>query len=139
MAASNESAKPIVLYGFPKPPAVPSGSGFCQKLEAYFRFAGIPYEDEGTTPNTAPKGKLPCVKLPDGSILADSHFIIRHCIKEGLGDLDTKAGLTELEKADSIVWRGYWEDHVVSCIVTAVHGSCSSLSLALSWNSSRSL
>lgn len=115
---SGESDKPIVLYGFPKPSAVPSGSAFCQKLEAYFRFAGIPYTEEGAAPQKGPKGKLPYVQLPDGTILADSHFIIRHCIKEGLvGDLDSKAGLTELEKAESAVWRGYWEDHVVGDVV----------------------
>lgn len=115
MATANEASQTIVLYGFPKQPGVPSGSAFCQKLETYFRFSGVPYIDIGTYPQKGPKGKLPYVQLPDGTILADSHFIVRHFIKEDLvEDLDIKAGLSDLEKAESIVWRGYWEDHVVS-------------------------
>lgn len=116
-ASSSESLQPFTLYGFHKPsPAVPSGSAFCQKLEAYCRFAGIDYKSEATTPNAAPKSKLPYVKFQDGSILADSHLIIRHLVKEGRPDLDSRAGLSDVEKADGNVYRGYLEDHVVSVI-----------------------
>ncbi|KAK9897224.1 hypothetical protein P389DRAFT_54646 [Cystobasidium minutum MCA 4210] len=117
-ASSSESLQPFTLYGFHKPsPAVPSGSAFCQKLEAYCRFAGIDYKSEATTPNAAPKSKLPYVKFQDGSILADSHLIIRHLVKEGRPDLDSRAGLSDVEKADGNVYRGYLEDHVYPAIV----------------------
>lgn len=108
------SSKPVTLYGFHKQPKSPSGSAFCQKLETYYRFSNIPYIDEGTTPNTAPKGKLPYVKYEDGTFRADSHLIIRHEVEKGGPELDSMCGLTDLEKADGAVYRGYWEDHVVS-------------------------
>lgn len=119
---ASETTKLISLYGFHKPsPNVPSGSAFCQKLETYFRFAGIPYNNEGATPNNAPKGKLPYVKFQDDSILADSHIIIRHLIEKGHADLDAQAGLTEVEKADGTVYRGYLEDHIVRDTASLQH------------------
>lgn len=89
----------------------PSGSGYCQKLETFFRACNHgDYEVKFTTVFKAPKGKLPYIII-DGKPVADSHFIIRYLIREGkIKDLD--AGLTPLQRAESRSWQAYIEELV---------------------------
>jgi len=99
----------IQFYVFQKGAEEPSGSGYCQKLETFFRICDFKdYEVKFTAPPKAPKGKLPYIVV-DGKPVADSHFIIRYLIKDGkMRDLD--ASLTPLQKAESRAWQGYLEE-----------------------------
>jgi glutathione S-transferase len=71
-------------------------SPFCQKLEAYLRFAGVPYKvvEEARAKN-APRGKLPFVDV-DGVNLADGGLIVGF-LKRHYRDID--AGLTPMQVA----------------------------------------
>lgn len=61
----------------------PSGSGYCQKLETFFRASDFrDYEVKFTSVFTAPKGKLPYIII-NGKPIADSHFIVQYLIREG--------------------------------------------------------
>ena len=110
----------VILFGFPYPPNAASGSGYCQKVEVFLRFASIPYELRSTRPDKAPKGKLPYVEIyhpksksanSKPEIVPDSHFIVRHLISQGiLDDPDLSAGLTAVQKAESRAWQAYIEE-----------------------------
>lgn len=95
----------------------PSGSGYCQKLETFFRASDFrAYEVKFVIPFSAPKGKLPYIILEDGKTVADSHFIIRHLIREGkIRDLD--AELTPVQKAESRAWQAWIEELVYPATV----------------------
>jgi len=110
----------IQFYAFEKKVEEPSGSGYCQKLETFLRASGYTsYEVKFTSPFKAPKGKLPYITLDSGSskqTIADSHFIIRHLIKEGrVKDLD--AELTPVQKAESRAWQAYIDELVYPAAV----------------------
>jgi len=110
----------VILFGFPYPPNTPSGSGYCQKVEVFLRYASIPYELRATRPDKAPKGKLPYVEIynresksanPKPEIVPDSHFIIHRLISQGIvDDPDLSAGLTAVQKAESRAWQAYIEE-----------------------------
>jgi glutathione S-transferase len=67
---------PIVLHRPPGAWGTRSLSPFAIKLEAYLRLAGIPYEARGGDPQRSPNGKVPYVRLEDGTLLADSQRVI---------------------------------------------------------------
>ena len=75
-------------------------------------------------PQAAPKGKLPYVLIPaprtaadaEPTVLADSHFIIRHLIATGRAH-DLNHGLTAGQVAESNAWQGAWEERVYPCVV----------------------
>lgn len=68
----------IVVHGFAPMPPLPSPSPFCIKLETWLRMAQFAYEARADyNPFRAPKGKAPYVTLEDGTVLADSHQIIK--------------------------------------------------------------
>ncbi|TFL01769.1 hypothetical protein BDV98DRAFT_68738 [Pterulicium gracile] len=107
----------IELYGFSKPTKGPSPSGYCQKLEAFFRaqpslsnvYIHVPLDQ----PSKAPKGKLPYIVLINGTgtplTLPDSQFIINHFISTGLTpSLD--ASLTPSQRAESKAFQVWTDD-----------------------------
>ena len=110
----------VLLFGFPNYPKAPSGSSYCQKVEVFLRFTSTPYELRVTSPNKAPKGKLPYVEIydpksksanPKPEIVPDSHFIIRRLISQGIfDDPDQSAGLTAVQKAESRAWQAHIEE-----------------------------
>ena len=104
----------IQLCVFEKKFEEPSGSGYCQKLETFFRACEYTkYEVVHSTISKAPKGKLPFIILDGKQHIADSHFIIRHLIREGrIKDLDQEAGLTPVQLAESRAWQAYIEELV---------------------------
>jgi len=117
------SSLSVILWGVPKPTDGPSPSGFCQKLEAYLRWASVSYT-HGSEPNPskAPKGKVPFADVTlDGKTerLSDSTFIIRHLIAKGsTADPDADAGLTAVQRADSRAWQAWLEELIYPAIVT---------------------
>jgi glutathione S-transferase len=75
----------IRVHQFAPAFGLPNASPFCMKLEVYLRLAGLPYElvNDGDVMK-APKGKLPWID-DDGTVVADTHFIIEH-LKARHGD-----------------------------------------------------
>jgi len=107
----------INLYCFQKLSNVPHPSGFCQKLETFLRATNFTsYTETYTLPHRAPKGKLPYIILstpsssssstPKIETIADTGFIIRHLVKNGIVE-DLDKALTPRQKAESkafITW-----------------------------------
>lgn len=128
--SSSSPSESIILYGFYKPENKPSASGFCQKLETYFRAVGYTsYTHTATWPNNAPKGKLPYISITPSSsspddkdlsksitILPDSTFIIKHLIESGITP-DPDAILTPLQKADSRAYQAQLEEFTYHALV----------------------
>ncbi|HEU4729320.1 MAG TPA: glutathione S-transferase family protein [Kofleriaceae bacterium] len=86
--------KELTLYQPPgRPWNTPNLSPFCTKLECYLRMAEIPYKPAAMQIGKAPKGKIPYVARPDGTLVGDSQLIIeeleRGLIAEGKPALDT--------------------------------------------------
>ena len=94
--------KELTLFQPPtRPWKTPNLSPFCTKLECYLRMAEIPYKTAAMQVGKAPKGKIPYVALPDGTLMGDSHLIIEHLERglsaEGKPPLDD--GLAERDRA----------------------------------------
>ncbi|NCN28422.1 glutathione S-transferase family protein [bacterium] len=70
----------ITLYQFPRAWGLPNGSPFCQKVEAYMRFAKLEYQTKLYDPRKAPKSKLPLID-DNGTLVADSFFILEYLDK----------------------------------------------------------
>jgi hypothetical protein len=113
----------LQLFCFQKRHEEPSPSGYCQKLEAFLRATN--YTDYTLTfqlPMTAPKGKLPYITIPDGNnpnnilTIPDSFFIVRHLI-ENDHVRDPDAGLTASQRADSLAFQGWTENHIYPAVV----------------------
>ncbi|KAK6519074.1 hypothetical protein TWF281_003763 [Arthrobotrys megalospora] len=114
--ANKKGDKTVTLFAFEKHEGIPTASGFCQKIECYLRFASVKYTQQDTLPFKAPKKKLPYVNI-DGVIIPDSQFIVRYIKEKGLADLDKSAGLTQLQIAESLAYRGFWEEGIYPAIV----------------------
>ena len=98
----------IRLHQFAPAFGLPNASPFCMKVETYLRMAGLPFEtvNDGNVLK-APKGKLPTIE-DDGTLVADSSFIIEH-LKQRHGDpLD--AGLTPLQSAQATALQRLLEE-----------------------------
>ncbi|KAK6330408.1 hypothetical protein TWF696_003505 [Orbilia brochopaga] len=114
----NMSTQPtVVVYAFEKAPGIPTVSPFCQKLECHLRFAGIQYTQTDTLPFKAPKKKLPFIDV-NGTTISDTSFIVRYMKQHKIADLDGNAGLTDLQKAESLAYRGFWEEGIYFAIVS---------------------
>jgi glutathione S-transferase len=75
----------IKLYQFRPAFGLPNASPFCMKVENYLRMAGLAYEcPRGADVRKSPKGKMPYID-DEGTIVADSSFIIDH-LKRKYGD-----------------------------------------------------
>jgi len=116
-------SRTIQLYVVPKEHSEPSNSAFCQKLETFFRAADVrDYTPVFSAPLGAPKGKLPYIVVESddhtSTTIADSHFIIQYLIRERLAkDLDTDAGLTDTQRAESRAWQAYMEELAFPAII----------------------
>jgi glutathione S-transferase len=80
----------LTLYQGPRVWGLPNMSPFCIKVEAYLRLTGIEYKARGGNPRKAPKGKIPWVVDDDGTVIADSRFIIEHLRKRHGDPLDAE-------------------------------------------------
>jgi glutathione S-transferase len=105
----------IKLYQFAPAFGLPNASPFCMKLETYLRMAALPFEAVNSGDVfKAPKRKLPYID-DDGSIVADSSFIIEH-LKRRHGDpLD--AALTPLERAQATAFQRLFEENLYWAVV----------------------
>lgn len=72
-------AEPITLFQFPKAYEGLSLSPFCTKVESFLILNDLEYRNEFIfNPSKAPYKKLPYIEDSDGSLIADSSFIIEH-------------------------------------------------------------
>ncbi len=105
----------IRLHQFAPAFGLPNASPFCMKVETYLRMAGLPFEavNDGNIMK-APKGKLPYVD-DDGTLVADSSFIIEH-LKQRYGDpLD--ASLSPLQRAQATALQRLLEENLYWAVV----------------------
>lgn len=99
---------PVILHQPPGRWGEPSMSPFCMKLECWLRLSGIPFEIRPIDMRKAPKGKMPYVTLPDGSLLGDSQLVIEHLSRTHGVDLD--AHLTDVQRATARTVRRMLEE-----------------------------
>ena len=86
----------LKLLTFPPAFGLSTPTPFGLKVEAYLRFAKIPYELVPTPdPRSAPKKKLPMI-VDDGASICDSAFILAHLAKKYGDTLD--ANLTDEQR-----------------------------------------
>lgn len=81
------------------------------------RFAGVVYRTEAGSPRTAPRGKIPYIKIggEDGSpgrTIADSSLIIKDLIGNGMIDDLNATALTPAEKTFDRGVRALLEDQL---------------------------
>ncbi len=105
----------ITVYQFAPAFGLPNASPFCMKLETYLRMAALPFTlDNRGDVMKAPKGKLPYID-DDGTVVADTAFIIEH-LKARHGDpLD--ASLTPQERALSTAFERLFEEDLYWAVV----------------------
>ena len=127
---------PLTLFREPSAAStnVYSWSMFVTKLEARLRFSHKPYSLSTGTPLKAPKGKIPFVRIGDGSdenseMLGDSAIIIRRLIELGEiedfnGEIDSDAGEAAERRARDLGIRALVEDRFYFYSVST---SCSPL------------
>jgi len=99
---------PVILHQPPGRWGEPSMSPFCMKLECWLRMSGIAFEIRPANMRKAPKGKIPYVTLPDGTLLGDSQLVIEHLSRMHGVDLD--AHLDAQQRATSRVVRRMIEE-----------------------------
>ncbi|MEQ1504483.1 MAG: glutathione S-transferase family protein [Myxococcota bacterium] len=106
----------IVVHGFAPMPPLPSPSPFCVKLETWLRMAQFAYEARWDyNPLRAPKGKAPYVTLDDGTVLADTHHIIRKLSERPGVTLD--AWLGPKERATTTLVQRTIENHLYFAVL----------------------
>ena len=102
----------IKLYQFRPAFGLPNASPFCMKVENYLRMAGLAYEcPRSADVRKSPKGKMPYID-DEGTIVADSSFIIDH-LKRKYGDpldahLDAGARAAALAAQRMLEENTYW-------------------------------
>src|SRR5689334_20430989 len=77
----------LTFYGFGSAFGLPDPSPFVMKSEVHLKMAGVPYRFERAAPNTAPKGKIPFIRV-GAHRLGDSTFIRAHIEREHRFDFD---------------------------------------------------
>lgn len=87
----------IILYKPPGAWGLSAISPFAVKLETWLRLAKIPFETKPASMTEAPKGKVPYVRLDDGTLMGDSQLIQEELTKIYGVTLDV--GLTAEQKA----------------------------------------
>ena len=87
----------ITLYQPPPVWGSPSMSPFCIKLEVLLKLGNVPYEVRQGDLRKAPKGKIPYVRLEDGTLMGDSQLILAR-LREAHPIL-SDAHLSEQERA----------------------------------------
>ncbi|MFO1337326.1 MAG: glutathione S-transferase family protein [Burkholderiaceae bacterium] len=105
----------IKLHQFAPAFGLPNASPFCMKLETYLRMAGLPFELVNGDVLKAPKKKLPYIVDDDGTVVADSQFIIEH-LKRRHGDpLD--AALSAQDRAVATAFQRLFEENLYWAVV----------------------
>lgn len=105
----NENNKnKIIFYHFPKKGN--TQSGYCNKLELFFKFCNIDYIEKETFPHTSPKGKLPFIEYNNNTI-ADSSLIIKWLIENKIVK-NIDINITEKDKSISLAFQKMIEDHL---------------------------
>jgi len=105
----------IKLHQFAPAFGLPNASPFCMKVETYLRMAGLAFEPVNSGDVfKAPKGKLPVIE-DDGTIVADSHFIIEHLKARHGVPLD--AGLAPQERAVATAFQRLFEENLYWAVV----------------------
>jgi glutathione S-transferase len=101
----------IVVHGFAPMPPLPSPSPFCIKMETWLRMAQFAYQARADySPLSAPKGKAPYVTLEDGTVVADTHYIVQALSKRPAVTLDRWLG--PRERATTTLVQRTVEDHL---------------------------
>lgn len=100
----------IQLVQFAPAFGLPNASPFCMKLETWLRMAGLPFEavNDGMRVMKAPKGKLPYIVDDDGTVVADTSFVIEHLQRRHGVTLD--AGLTPADLAVATAFQRLFEE-----------------------------
>jgi glutathione S-transferase len=104
----------LILYGFGSAFGLPDPSPFVMKSEVHLKMAGVPYRFERAAPNTAPKGKIPFIRV-GAHRLGDSTFIRAHIEREYRIDFDK--GLSVGERAQAWAIERMLEDHLYFAIL----------------------
>lgn len=105
----------ITLFQFPPAFNVPNVSPYCLKLETFLRLSGLEYQVQHLTdPRSAPKGKLPFVKV-EGQTIADSEVIIRE-LQDRFG-LDLDAGLDARGRGWAVAITRLCDEHLSPLLV----------------------
>lgn len=110
----------IILHKFPSAWGMPGSiSPPCQKLETWFRIAGLPYEVAPyPSPVQAPKGKWPYIE-DDGVVIADSTLIVEH-LRRTRG-VDPDRNLTPQERAIGLAFRRLFKESLFWLIIQIRH------------------
>lgn len=85
-------------------------SPFCQKVECYLRLTNTPHTVKPGNPQQSPHGKLPVVKLEDGTVIADSSAIISTL--EGRSQAPLDAHLTSEQRGVALAVQRLAEEHL---------------------------
>lgn len=113
MAASLKSHASITISRGFKESSSYVWSPFVTKLEARFRFSGVPYSVDSGGPRQAPRGKIPYVTVAAGEqdpfTLSDSTLIVSELVKDGTLD-DLNANLSATQRAQDLAIRALLED-----------------------------
>jgi len=97
---------------------LPSPSPFCMKAELLMLMSAIPYTNRfDANVRKAPKAKLPYVVTDDGTVIADSEFILAYLKTARLFTADD--WLSELQRAHCLAVTRLIEDHLYWLLVHA--------------------
>jgi len=99
----------LIFYGFGSAFGLPDPSPFVMKSEVHLKMAGVPYRFERAAPNSAPKGKIPFIRV-GAHRLGDSTFIRAHIEREHRFDFDK--GLSLEQRAQAWAIERMLEDHL---------------------------
>jgi glutathione S-transferase len=105
----------IQLYTVPGAWGLSSVSPFCAKLETWLRLAQLRFEVLPASMTSAPKGKVPYIKLEDGTLMGDSELIIGYLTQRYSVHLD--AWLSPAQQAQSQAVRRMLEEGTYWCLV----------------------
>ena len=104
----------VFLFSFPRSPHVRNISPFALKVESFLRMHSIPFESVGTFKFSPTKGQMPYIRLncrENGSLIADSNFIIQFLSKKLGIDAYEKTLLTTEQTATSHAFTCMIEEH----------------------------
>jgi glutathione S-transferase len=106
----------LIFYGFGSAFGLPDPSPFVMKSEVQLKMAGVSYRFERAAPPTAPKGKIPFIKVGAHRV-GDSTFIRAHIEKAHGFDFDKQ--LNAQQKAHAWAIERMLEDHLYFAILQA--------------------
>jgi glutathione S-transferase len=104
----------LIFYGFGSAFGLPDPSPFVMKSEVHLKMARVPYRFERAAPGSAPKGKIPFIRV-GAHRLGDSTFIRAHIEREHRFDFDKALDVGERAQAWAI--ERMLEDHLYFAIL----------------------